>query len=276
MDFETGIIREECEGSQLKYTMIPRHSVWCCVSNVVIRRAAYGDKPFVNDLTTTCYDMRDEYGDFELGYLRRWTTHLYDGNRGEDWSKYKATSKVELDGKALRFDIRGRYSLRNDSHTNLVLLAGGNPAMTVAFHGMNTDVDSFHVTSFSNRNGTVTIDFTIDADGYNPAYVGVNAKDDLMDEWTAMLPSEFTVSGYKVTIPNQSGFAKFYQLTYNGEAVTEMLEVRFRGNVIIEDALIVNGTNYIETISALVQRISALESQLVGLENALHAINTGN
>ena len=240
---DTAIIVGNVHGSELRFMLMPHLSEWCCISNVVCRRAAYGDTPFVNDLTHKRYEMLDELGELELGKLRTWTKNLYNGNRGEDWASYPATNDVRIGTHSVRFGRMGRYGFREDGATNLVLQAGGRAAMTVAFHGISTNASSFAITSIVYEDSTVYLTYTIDADNFNLANLAVKTKSNLNGEWRTLTSSEYTATSSTVVIPDQTGNNNFYQLVYDGQSVTSVLEVRFRGNVVIEDALILKGTD---------------------------------
>jgi len=117
--------------------------------------------------------------------------------------------------------------------------------MTVAFHGISTNASSFAITSFvyDYEDSTVYLTYTIDADNFNLANLAVKTKSNLNGEWVTLTSSEYTATSSTVVIPNQTGNNNFYQLVYDGQSVTSVLEVRFRGNVVIEDALILKGTD---------------------------------
>ena len=94
------------------------------------------------------------------------------------------------------------------------------------------------------NSGVVTLNYVIDVDGFDPSLVGVMRRDDLTDDvWHVMEPGTYTVSGDTVTIPGQTGPSSFCKLIYDGSIVSNVLEVRLRGNVIVEDALILKGTD---------------------------------
>ena len=255
------------EGPELRFWIVPRANVWVCISNIVCRRVAFGDAPVENDLLRTRYAFRDNLGTWELGNLREWTKHLYDGNRGQDWAAYSAKRHVNLNKKALMFDGADRYSLVEDSATNLVLMAGGYSAMTVSFRGANVSSSGFTITGFSISGGTATITYFADIDGFDQSGIGVIVSDTIDSSalWTHLSSGEFTVSGNTVTIPNNTGAMRFYRLTY-GNLVTDLLEVRFAARVVIDDSLVIRGsgasTNKYYRISVDGGTISASEVTL--------------
>jgi len=216
------------------------------VGNVRVCIVFAGVLDEVNDLTDLHVEIKDSLGNIELGNLRSWAKNLYNGDRGHDWANYPATNHVRLAGKRIDFGSNARYYMRTDSRTNLVVSAGGYDAITVAFHGINTDVESFRITSATspNSSGVVTLTYTIDVDDFDPSLIGVMRRDDLTDDvWHVMEPGTYTVSGDTVTIPGQTGPSGFYRLMYDGSIASNVLEVRLRGNVIVEDALILKGTD---------------------------------
>ena len=228
-------------GPELRFTVMPRANEWVCVSNIVCRRVAFGDVPVENDLTKTRYQFWDSEGSWELGNLRHWVRHLYDGNRGEDWASYRAGKNVDLDKKALMFDRNARYFMREDGQTNLVLSAGGHDAMTVSFRGANVSARGFIITDFKIISNVAYITYEADIDGFSPDGIGVLAKEKLDDIWQALTSGEFAATDTLVTVPLDSSASRFFCLTY-GDAVSQVLEVRFAARVVFDDALILRGS----------------------------------
>ena len=262
---EQAYILTSVSGPELRFTIMPRANGWVCVSNIVCRRVAFGDVPVENDLTKTRYSFWDSEGGWELGNLRYWVKHLYDGNRGEDWASYRAVKNVDLDKKALMFDRNARYFMREDGQTNLVLSAGGHDAMTVSFRGANVSARGFVITDFKIISNVAYITYEADIDGFSPAGIGVLAKEKLDDIWQALTSGEFTATDSLVTVPLDSSGSRFFRLTY-GDAVSQVLEVRFAARVVLDDALIIRGsgadTNKYYRITVEGGAISATEVSL--------------
>lgn len=63
----------------------------------------FGDPWGINDLTKITFQMKDREGTFRLNDLRNELYHKYDGNRGVDWSKYKAVMPVMMCDNFLTF-----------------------------------------------------------------------------------------------------------------------------------------------------------------------------
>lgn len=57
-------------------------------------------RDFLKDKTDT---LRKTLNGFDLSNLRYWAKHLYDGNRGEHWSKYPAYEHVNMSNRWFRF-----------------------------------------------------------------------------------------------------------------------------------------------------------------------------
>ncbi len=238
---EQAYVLTSVNGPELRFTIMPRANGWVCVSNIVCRRVAFGDVPVENDLTKTRYQFVDSDGGWELGTFRHWIRHLYDGNRGEDWSAYRAVKNVDLDKKALMFDRNARYYLREDNQTNLVLSAGGHDAMTVSFRGANVSARGFLITGFQIIDGTAYISYEADIDGFTPSGIGVQAKDTLDEIWQSLTSGEFTATDSLVTVPGNTSGSRFFRLTY-GDAVSNVLEVRFAARAVFDGPLIIRGS----------------------------------
>ena len=69
-----------------------------------------GNKRYWNKSTGETY--HEALRGFDLYDLRHWAKHLYDGNRGTDWSKYPAYSHVNMSNRWFRFE--GNYSHGSD------------------------------------------------------------------------------------------------------------------------------------------------------------------
>jgi len=253
-------------GPEFRLTVMPRANGWVCISNIVVRRVAFGDMPVENDLTKTRYSFWDSEGGWELGTLRNWVKHLYDGNRGENWADYRASKNVNLDRYALMFDRYARYFMREDGQTNLVLSAGGYDAMTVSFRGANVSANGFLITGFRVDGTTAYISYEADIDGFSPDGVGVQVKENLTDEiWESLTSGEFTVTADLVTVPGNTTGSRFFRLTY-GDAVSRVLEVRFGARVVFDDALILRGSG---VSSNLYYRITVTNGTIYASETTL-------
>lgn len=210
-----------------------------------IWRVAFGDVPYTNDLQKITYTMKDELGEYNLKDLRKWARDLYNGNRGEDWSKYKPKSNVQMEDKTITFgkDVT-RYGIQQSADSNLVVKAGGYDAVSVKFHGTSTFDGSFAITSFEGpADGVVTLTYRIDADEFDPNEIHVFYRERLeTGSWSELSTSAYTHNGatHTITIPNQTAASGFYRLSYTG-TTSNIIEVRFRGTVIVEDALILKG-----------------------------------
>lgn len=217
------------------------------VSDVKIRRIAFGDVKTVNDLRETTYMLRDELGDFDLGLLRKWTRDLFKGNHGEDWANYKAKSAVNLDKNEIVFGPKNRYMMREDAATNLVVQAGGYDAVTVSFRGASGAPGSFNITSMDMDDDAdeITLTYEIDADWFNPSAIGVDYRASLASgSWSALPAADFTVTGYTVVIRNHTGAdSAFFRLTYNGQSFSNTIEIKLRGRVVVENELVLKGTD---------------------------------
>lgn len=101
---------------------------WCTLSDFSARCKGIGDVEFVNDLTLNKIyiydDLMNEEGvsrkrrpgddelgprGFDLSQLRKWAKHLYDGNRGVDWSKYPALNHLTMSNRWIN-SLGGKFA----------------------------------------------------------------------------------------------------------------------------------------------------------------------
>lgn len=238
-------VYDECHGSRLVIYLEATGEITANADSLVLRRVAFGDVPTTNDLKRVTYTMHDELGDYDLKDLRKWARDLYNGNRGEDWAKYKPKSNVQMEDKTITFgkDVT-RYGIQQSADSNLVVKAGGYDAVSVKFYGTSTFDGSFAITSFEGpADGVVTLTYRIDADEFDPSEIHVLYRERLeTGSWSELSTSAYTHDGstHAITIPNQTAASGFYRLSYTG-TTSNIIEVRFRGTVIVEDALILKG-----------------------------------
>ena len=219
------------------------------IKDLKIWRVAFGDVPYTNDLQKITYTMKDELGVFDMKDVRKWAKNLYNGNRGEDWAKYLPKVDVDMKDRAIAFgkDIK-RYAIQENPNTNLVINAGDYEAMSVRFYGTSTFSNAFRVTAIDTsqlNDGIVVLTYSLDTDDFDAAEFHVEYRESLESgSWAELSSSAYTLNttSHTVTIPNQTSSSGFYRLKYTGTA-SNIVEVRFQGNVIIEDALILKGTD---------------------------------
>lgn len=102
--------------------------VWLQVTGFSAVCAGIGDDlGYVNNLTNTVFMIRDKIGTYNLNNLRHELYHKYDGNRGEDWSKYKAMNTLEMGTHQLLW-------VNTNMHVNASLGISGK-SMMFAFGG---------------------------------------------------------------------------------------------------------------------------------------------
>ena len=247
------------EGSVYRWECAFVRAASMIVKKITVKAMDKGEVKWVNDTIDTVFMVHDLLGTYNFNDLRRWTRDLYNGNRGEDWSKYKAVKAVRLNGQAIRFTDDNRFTMSFSAQTNLVLQAGMHAALEVNVRGGSAiEYTTFAITgveigSGGAQGGAVTIDFTTDVVGFDVDNLGVMVCDGLEDNvWLGLAPADFTVSGVStsggfttgtVTIP--AGVAsdkRFFRLRY-GSAVTDSVDVVLHGRVILKDILILKGTD---------------------------------
>lgn len=64
------------------------------VSNIVVTALRSVDRITTNDLTSTTILIKDRLGQYDMNDARYWAKHSNDGNLGQDWSRYAASSEV--------------------------------------------------------------------------------------------------------------------------------------------------------------------------------------
>ena len=205
------------------------------ISHLAVRRVTGGDKATVTDLREHVFNLVDDLGPFALGSIRPWASHLYDGNRGEDWARYAARETVHLDGHALTLDERKRYSLVGDAAaTNLTLTASGEPVMTVYASGDGKGYeDAFSVAEFRHSETNVFFRYVQDIDGFDADELKVQWRTNLtVGAWADMPPSAY-VRRTESEVECAGDFAAgpaFFRLDYAG-SVTRTVSVTFSPRV---------------------------------------------
>lgn len=103
--------------------------VWFTVSAFTATCSGIGDNlGHVNDTTSTTFMIKDKEGTYNLADLRHNLWHKYDGNRGEDWSKYPAYGHVKM----MTYPV-----IWTDTNKNINCSIGisGDSSMIMAFEG---------------------------------------------------------------------------------------------------------------------------------------------
>lgn len=224
--------------------------------SVVVREM--GEIDWLNDTGKVTFRISDALGIYNLYDLRRDLLHFYDGNRGGDWSAYKAYRPVRIGGCAIRFTDDNRFTMSLTSDTNLVLQAGFRDAIEVDVR-TNAPIKytTFSITTLdigsANQGGPIEVDFTTDIANFNAENIGVKVCNGLEDNvWLGLAQSDFAVSNVStsggfttgtVTISNGiTGSRRFLRLMY-GAAVSDVIDVVLHGRVVIKDLLIIKGTD---------------------------------
>ena len=193
---------------------------WGEIQNLTPRALAFGDRPVTNDLADVTYRMKDELGVWDLKDLRPWAKHLYDGNRGADWARYPATNTANLAGQRLIFDGNGRYAAQF-SDTNLVVSAGGAPALEVVFRGVNLAPEGhLRFTGVKVTAADVTLSVGCDIDGFDPALLTLLTRPALdSGEWAAVAGAALSPSN-TYTVARDPGGMALFKLSYDADPAT--------------------------------------------------------
>lgn len=261
MDPTAGIYyaKGETSGNVFRWAVAFRGGASLVVSKITVTTRSQGEVEWVNDTEKIKFTIIDALGRYDLYDLRKYLLHYYDGNRGEDWSKYKAVKPVRMDGQAVRFTDDNRFTMSVGATSNLVLQASMTDAMeiNVRTNGEDISYTTFQITAIDVGSGSpgdpVTLDFTCDITSFNPANIGVAVCDGLEDNvWLGLPSSDYVVSNISVlgefttgtvTVPN--GLIKgkrFFNLLY-GKAASDVIDIVLHGRVIVKDILILKGTD---------------------------------
>lgn len=242
------------DGSVYRWECAFARAASMIVKSITVKAMDKGEVKWVNDTIDTVFMVHDLLGTYNLSDLRRWARDLYNGNRGEDWSRYQANRAVRLNGQAVRFTDDNRFTMSLTAQTNLVLQAAKRTAIEVNVRaGDAIEYTTFRITSVSVGNGPVTLTFSTDIVGFNSSNLGVGVCDGLEDNvWLGLAESDFTVSDVStsggvttgtVTVPaGVRGDKRFFMLHY-GSATTDVVDIVLHGRVIVKDVLILKGTD---------------------------------
>lgn len=229
------------------------------VDGITVKAVDEGEIDWENDAVATSFLINDALGLYDLKQLRTWARDLYNGNRGEDWAKYKAAAPVRLDGQLVRFAEDDRFTLSLVSPSNLVLQAAMRDAMEIKVRQAveATSCTTIGVTHASIGTGAqgspVTILFICDAAAFSTNNLGVVVSDKPAGgAWLGLEPSDYTVSNISttngfatgtVTIPGGViGDMRFFKLRY-GAATSDAVDIVLHGRVIVKDTLVLKGTD---------------------------------
>ena len=227
------------------------------VKNIEVKAMDSGEVKWWNDTLETVFMIHDVLGDYNLKDLRNYLLHYYDGNRGEDWSKYKAVKSVRMNGQAVRFTDDNRYTLSLSATSNLVLQARMNDAVEINIrtNGEAVSYTTFRISAIRNAgtSSPLQMDFTCDIARFNPTNIGVAVCEGLEEGvWLGLPKSDFSVSGVSesggtttgtVTVPSGvRGDKRSFKLLY-GNAASDVIDIVLHGRVIVKDILILKGTD---------------------------------
>ncbi len=261
MDPTAGIYyaKGETSGNVFRWAVAFRGGSSLVVSKITVTARSQGEVEWVNDTEKIKFTIIDALGRYDLYDLRKYLLHYYDGNRGEDWSKYKAVKPVRMDGQAVRFTDDNRFTMSVGATSNLVLQASMKDAMevNVRTNGAAISYTTFQITGIDCGSGVsgnpVALDFTCDIANFSAANIGVCACDKLEDGvWLGLPSADYTVSNISTANGFTSGTVtvthgvkadrRFFKLLY-GAATSDVIDIVLHGRVIVKDILIIKGTD---------------------------------
>lgn len=250
IDISNGTITHTINGNVATVTMTredPRGEM--SVAGIKVRRVLAGVKDQVNDLTKLEFTLLDDLGEYSWRSLRYWAAHLYDGNRGEDWSRYKAKSRANLDGHGLQLSANNRFAI-DVTETQTVFRAAAHDAIVIKATGTGAGYDGAFTAYGPRPTATgVDIPFSCDITGFDASQLSVSGCVSIATlEWTGCAAT-FDAGVLHVTC---SADTRFFKVYYNG-AIVDTCEVVVNAPIRLNDALYLKGEDsvvYRITVSA--------------------------
>ena len=247
------------EGSVFRWECAFVRAASMIVKKITVKAIEKGEVKWVNDTIDTVFTVHDLLGTYNFNDLRRWVRDLYNGNRGENWSAYKAYRPVRMDGQAVRFTEDNKFTMSISDASNLVLQASMKNALEI---NVRTNVAAISYTTFritgvdvgsGSQGDPVTLDFTCDIANFSAANIGVCACDKLEDGvWLGLPAADYTVSNVSTANGFTTGTVtvthgvradrRFFKLLY-GSAASDVIDIVLHGRVIVKDILIIKGTD---------------------------------
>ena len=209
------------------------------VARIRIRRVLNGRVDDVTDLTTLHMPVVDSIGETELGEFRSWAERRWEGNRGEDWSKYPAKTRATMAGKELVLSKTQRFGITG-TPTQTVFRAAHHEAIVVKATGSGRGYwGAFDVARVVQTATGADLLIEQDIDGFNPSLIEVKGGATLNTNSWQTLSYSYTAADSTLHVVN-SGNVYFYRVFYNGEPVDEC-SIDFNVPVYIRDALYLKG-----------------------------------
>ena len=246
------------DGSVFRWECAFARAASMIVTKIEVQAMDLGEIKWINDTEETVFMIHDVLGSYNLSDLRRWVRDLYNGNRGEDWSCYKAVKPIRMDGQSVRFTDDNRFTMSLSSDSNLVMQATMHDAVEFNVReGTPISYTTFRITGIDCGAGTVgeavILNFTCDIANFSSANIGVCACDKLEDGvWLGLPAADYTVSNVSTANGFTTGTVtvthgvradrRFFKLRY-GSAASDVIDIVLHGRVIIKDILILKGTD---------------------------------
>ena len=135
----------------------------------------------IDDLTQGDYRYRDPLGETSLGGLRPWINGQLAGHRGDDWSRYLATTTIRLGGQPVVVDALAQFRIESgvesDSRDRMTLYAGSSPAVELSLgaeaNGGNGAV--LRIMRFEFDRETRRVEMSVTAIGENHVIIGTDS-----------------------------------------------------------------------------------------------------
>ena len=190
------------------------------VANIKVRRVLAGNADQVNDLTKLEFTMIDDLGEYSWRSLRYWVTHLYDGNRGEDWARFAAKQRANLNGHGLQLSANNRFAI-DVTETQTVFRAAHHDAVVLSATGTGRGYAGAFTAYGPRPTATgVVIPFAADITGFDAASLSVKGGATLdTNSWTTCTAS-YANGEINVTC---SDTYRFFQVFYDGTIMDEFM-----------------------------------------------------
>ena len=230
VEYDGNVVRIACT------ITVGANPVWFAVSEVKVYYRKVGFENYTNDLNKVDFKLKDDLGTFLFSGLRKWAKNLYNGNRGEDWSKYGAVSSVDVGYHNLVLGSSGQVVFSAAS-TNEELVSFGPTKVFSVIGSTGDDTPAvgniLRITGIEYEEGEVQITFTQTIANFDINKLAVEKCAPGDSVW---LPVNYTASsGNTVLTVAAPSSEMLYRLSYNeGSIISGAAELRIHAPLVIK------------------------------------------